>query len=160
MKTTNIRIAVAASALALGACSSETDSDFAPAPFSGKTDSADYADTMCAVVLAGANFDTCYRGQCAITVSIDCTHFSYLIDGRLHVRYRNALKPSQRKKMSRRAIAAATKPKDITFDLPGTASDPSYSTGQTDDLVVASDSGVQLIRDGVKKPSLISAIPM
>lgn len=91
----------------------------------------------------------------AISVSIDCTHFAYVTDGRLHVRYRQTIPPSKRKRMKRRARAAAERPRDIAFNVPG-ASAPSFSTGQTDDLVVAGDAGVYLINDGTKRPALVA----
>jgi hypothetical protein len=91
----------------------------------------------------------------AISVSIDCTHFAYVVNGQLHVRYINALKPSQRKRMTARARAKALRPKNKAFTLPN-ASEPYFSTGQTDDLVVAAAAGVYLIRDGIKKPKLVA----
>jgi hypothetical protein len=92
----------------------------------------------------------------AVSLSIDCTHAAYLVDGKLHVRYRNALKPSQAKRMSRAQRAKAQRPRDLAFNLPGTATEPSFSTGQTDDLVVAADPGVYLIKDGTKRPRLVA----
>jgi hypothetical protein len=91
-----------------------------------------------------------------VTVSIDCTHIGYVAAGKLHVRYRNALKPSQAKKMSSRARAKAQRYRNVAFNLPGTAAGASFSTGQTDDLVVAADPGVYLIKDGVKRPRLVA----
>ena len=91
----------------------------------------------------------------AVTVSIDCTHFAYTVNGQLHVRYVNALKPSQRKRMTARARTKALRPRNKAFTLPS-ASEPYFSTGQTDDLVVAADAGVYLIRDGVKTPKLVA----
>jgi hypothetical protein len=92
----------------------------------------------------------------AVTVSIDCTHFAYITGGQLHVRYRNALKPSQAKRMSKSQRAKAQRWRDKTFSLPGTATEPSFSTGQTDDLVVAADPGVYLIPDGTRAPQLVA----
>lgn len=92
----------------------------------------------------------------AVAVSTDCSHVAYVVAGRLHVRYRMLLKPSKRKRMSARAVRAAERPRNKSFRLPGAAADPSFATGQTDDLVVAADPGVYLIRDGVKRPRLVA----
>ena len=92
----------------------------------------------------------------SVTVSVDCSHFAYTVNGQLHVRYTNVLKPSQRKRMTKRARAKALKPRNVAFKL-ANASEPYFSTGQTDDLVVAADGGVYLIRDGVKPPKLVAA---
>ena len=90
-----------------------------------------------------------------VSVSIDCTHIAYVVSGRLHVRFTNVLKPSQRKRMTKRARAKALKPRNVAFNLPN-AADPYFSTGQTDDLVVGADAGVYLIRDGVRAPKLVA----
>lgn len=91
-----------------------------------------------------------------VTVSIDCTHVAYVVAGKLHARYRPALAPSQLKRLTPRARAAAQRERNIAFNLPGTAMEPSFSTGQTDDLVVAADAGVYLIEGGVKRPRLVA----
>jgi hypothetical protein len=91
-----------------------------------------------------------------VTVSVDCTHFAYVVDGKLHARYRNVLKPSQARRMSAGQRVRAQRPRSIAFDLAGAATGPSFSTGQTDDLVVAADAGVYLIKDGVKRPRLVA----
>ena len=92
----------------------------------------------------------------AVTVSIDCSHVAYVAGGKLHVRYVKTVPPSKLKRMKPRARAAAKKPRSISFALPGTAADPSFATGQTDDLVVAADTGVYMIKDGVKRPRLVA----
>jgi hypothetical protein len=91
-----------------------------------------------------------------VTVSIDCSHIAWTAGGRLYERYVVTPKPSQLKRMSRRARAAAKRPRYTAFALPGTAADPQFSTGQTDDLVVAADPGVYLIADGVGSPRLVA----
>jgi hypothetical protein len=42
------------------------------------------------------------------------------------------------------------------LNLPGTAADPQFATGQTDDLVAAADQGVYLIKGGIGKPKLVA----
>jgi hypothetical protein len=91
----------------------------------------------------------------AVSVSIDCTHIAWVSGGRLNVRYIKALKPSQRKRMTKRARAKAERPRYTAFKL-SNAADPYFSTGQTDDLVVAADAGVYLIKDGIKRPRLVA----
>ncbi|MEA2478114.1 MAG: hypothetical protein QOJ07_36 [Thermoleophilaceae bacterium] len=91
-----------------------------------------------------------------LSVSIDCTHVAYVAGGKLYVRYRNVLKPSQAKHMSAKQRAKAQRLRYISFNLPGTASGARFSTGQTDDLVVGADPGVYLIKDGVKHPKLVA----
>jgi hypothetical protein len=91
-----------------------------------------------------------------VTVSIDCTHVGVVVAGKLHVRYEKPVKPSQLKRMTARKRKAALRPRTVAFNLPGTAGGASFSTGQTDDLVVAADPGVYLIKDGVKRPRLVA----
>jgi hypothetical protein len=91
-----------------------------------------------------------------VTVSIDCTHVAYVVAGKLHVRYFRSYKPAQLKKMKAKARRAALKPRYKAYNLPGTATGASFSTGQTDDLVVAADPGVYLIKDGVKRARLVA----
>jgi hypothetical protein len=91
-----------------------------------------------------------------VTVSIDCTHIAYVVAGKLHVRYIKSYKPAQLKKMKPKARRAARKPRYKALNLPGTASGASFSTGQTDDLVVAADPGVYLIKDGIKGAKLVA----
>jgi hypothetical protein len=76
--------------------------------------------------------------------------------GRLYARYVPTVPPYKLKRMKAKARKAALKPRNISFSLPGTASKPQFSTGQTDDLVVAADTGVYLIKDGVKRPKLVA----
>jgi hypothetical protein len=92
----------------------------------------------------------------AVTVSIDCTHIAYVVAGKLHARYRDTPKPSKLKRMSPRARAAAKRLKNFQFNLPGTAADPQFSTGQTDDLVVAAGPGIYLIKNGIGSPRLVA----
>ena len=75
----------------------------------------------------------------AVAVSIDCSHVAYVVGGKLHVRY------------SKRGRARYK-----TFNLPGTAADPSFATGQTDDLVAGGAHGVYFMRKGVRRPRLIA----
>ena len=91
----------------------------------------------------------------AVSVSVDCSNFAYVVNGQLHARYIKPLKPSQKKRMTKRARAKALKPKNVAFKLPN-AADPYFSTGQTDDLVVGADAGVYFIKDGVKRPKLVA----
>ncbi len=91
-----------------------------------------------------------------ITVSIDCTHIAFVTGGKLYVRYKPTIAPSKLKRMSAKRRRAATKQRNLAMKLPGTASGAQFSTGQTDDLVVAADPGVYLIKDGVKKPRLVA----
>src|SRR5215212_2532592 len=72
-----------------------------------------------------------------VTVSIDCTHIAYITAGKLHVRYRKSVAPSKLKRMSKRQRKSALAYRNLAVRLPGTASGPSFATGQTDDLVVA-----------------------
>ena len=58
--------------------------------------------------------------------------------------------------MSRRQRVASRKPRWKSFGLPGTAADPQFSTGQTDDLVVGAGPGVYLIPNGTGRPKLIA----
>jgi hypothetical protein len=91
-----------------------------------------------------------------VTVSIDCTHVAYIVAGQLHARYVQSYRPAQLKKMKPKARRAALKPRYKAFYLPGTANGASFSTGQTDDLVVAADPGVYMIKDGTKRPRLVA----
>jgi hypothetical protein len=91
-----------------------------------------------------------------VTVSIDCSHIAWTSGGQLFERYFVTPKPSQLKHMSKRARAAYKRARYKSFALPGTAADPQFSTGQTDDLVVAADPGVYLIPDGVGAPKLVA----
>jgi hypothetical protein len=91
-----------------------------------------------------------------ITVSIDCTHVAFVTGGKLFSRYKPTIAPSKLKKMSKKRRRKALKTRNIAFRLPGTASGAQFSTGQTDDLVVAADPGVYLIKDGVKRPRLVA----
>jgi hypothetical protein len=91
-----------------------------------------------------------------VTVSIDCTHVAYVTANKLHVRYKPTIAPSKLKRMSAKKRKAAKKQRNLAVKLAGTAKDAQFSTGQTDDLVVAADAGVYLLKDGVKKPKLIA----
>jgi hypothetical protein len=91
-----------------------------------------------------------------VTVSIDCSHIAFVTGNKLYVRYRPAIAPSKLKKMSAKRRKAAQKQRNLAVKIPGTASGAQFSTGQTDDLVVAGDPGVYLLKDGVKKPKLIA----
>src|SRR5215218_3436185 len=91
-----------------------------------------------------------------VTVSIDCTHIAYVTAGRLHERYKPAVAPSKLKKMSAKKRKAALRTRNLAVKLPGTASGAQFSTGQTDDLVVAADPGVYILKDGIKRPKLIA----
>ena len=92
----------------------------------------------------------------AVSVSIDCSHIAYVTGGRLHVRYVPKVAAYKLKRMSARKRAAARRARFKSFSLPGQATAPSFATGQTDDLVVAADRGVYLIKDGVKRPRLVA----
>src|SRR5215208_5809617 len=48
----------------------------------------------------------------------------------------------------------ATKQRNLAVKLGGTASGAQFASGQTDDLVVAADAGVYLLKDGIKRPQL------
>jgi hypothetical protein len=106
------------------------------------------------VSLPGGNQSSVPAG--AVTVSIDCSHIAWTAGGRLYERYVDVPTPSQLKHMNAAARKAAKRPKYTTFGLSGTAAEPQFSTGQSDDLVVAADAGVYLIKDGVRKPQLVA----
>src|SRR3954465_7623503 len=91
-----------------------------------------------------------------VTVSIDCTHIAFVTNSKLYVRYKPTVAPSKLKKMSAKRRKAAQKQRNLAVKLPGSASGAQFSTGQTDDLVVAADPGVYLLQDGIKKPKLIA----
>ena len=91
-----------------------------------------------------------------VTVSIDCSHAAYVAGGKLHVRYRKAVKKWKRKRMGAQARKAALRPRYKAFSVPGTAADPSFATGQTDDLVVGGSAGAYLLKNGVGRPKLVA----
>ncbi len=92
----------------------------------------------------------------AVSVSIDCSHVAYVTGGRLYVRFKHKVKTSNEGRRTAAARRRAQRVKHKPFQLPGTAADPSFATGQTDDLVVASDAGVHLIKRGTKRPELVA----
>jgi hypothetical protein len=92
----------------------------------------------------------------SVVVSTDCSHVAYVAGGRLHVRYRRAVKRFRLRRMSARARKAARRPRHKSFSLPGAAADPSFATGQTDDLVAGADGGAYLMRNGTGRPRLVA----
>lgn len=92
----------------------------------------------------------------AVSVSTDCSHVAYVTAGKLHVRYRSAVKRWKLKRMTARARKNVRRARHRSFTVPGTAADPSFATGQTDDLVVGADSGVYLIPNGTGRPRLVA----
>jgi hypothetical protein len=92
----------------------------------------------------------------AVSVSIDCSHVAFVTGGKLHVRWKNKVKRWKLKRMKPRARKAARRTRTKSFRLPGTAADPSFATGQTDDLVVGSGAGVHLIKRGTARPRLVA----
>jgi hypothetical protein len=92
----------------------------------------------------------------AVSVSIDCSHIAYVTDGRLHVRFKNKVKRWKLKRMTAAARKRAKRVKHKSFARVGTAADPSFATGQTDDLVVGGSAGVYLIKRGTARPRLVA----
>jgi hypothetical protein len=92
----------------------------------------------------------------AVSVSVDCTHIAFVTGGRLNVRYRKKLRPYQIRRLPPAEQKRLTKTKYRSLDLPGTAADPQFATGQTDDLVAAADQGVYLIKNGTGRPKLVA----
>ncbi|MEA2474769.1 MAG: hypothetical protein QOE06_2684 [Thermoleophilaceae bacterium] len=72
----------------------------------------------------------------AVAVSDDCSQIAFVTGGRLHVRVGK---------------------KVYGVKVPGTAADPSFSTGTTNALVFGADQGVYLLRTPRSKPSLVAA---
>jgi hypothetical protein len=92
----------------------------------------------------------------AVSVSIDCTHIAWVAGGKLNVRYRKKLQPYQIRRLPPAEQKRLTRVKYSSFALPGSAADPQFATGQTDDLVVAAGPGVYLLKDGTGRPKLVA----
>jgi len=92
----------------------------------------------------------------AVTVSIDCSHVAYVTGGRLNVRFKNKVKSWKLKRMKKAARKRARRVKHKSFARVGQAADPSFATGQTDDLVVGGNAGVFLIKRGTARPRLVA----
>ena len=92
----------------------------------------------------------------AVAVSVDCSHVAFVTGGKLYVRWKNKIKRWKLKRMKPRARKAARRTRTKSFRLPGAAADPSFATGQTDDLVVGSGAGVHLIKRGTARPRLVA----
>ena len=71
----------------------------------------------------------------AVAVSVDCSHIAYVSGGELHVRHQS---------------------RDRRIPLPGVAADPSFATGERDDLVVGARGGVYRIKNAVERPALVA----
>ena len=92
----------------------------------------------------------------SVAVSTDCTNVAYVTNGRLHVRYRKKVKSWKLRRMTARARKSARRVRNKSFNLPGTAADPSFATGQTDDLVAGADGGAYLMKNGTGRPRLVA----
>ena len=92
----------------------------------------------------------------AVSVSVDCTHIAYVVAGKLNVRYRKKLQPYQVRRLPPAEQARLTRVKYKSLAIPGAVTDPQFSTGQTDDLVVTGGDGVYLLKGGTGRPKLVA----